>query len=153
MVQEGQRAPTFARPVGGGGKVALKDLKGKKVVLFFYPKDDTPGCTAEANDFTKLKRKFSANGIAVIGVSKDTAAKHEKFSDKHNLRITLASDASGVICEKFGVWVEKINYGRKYMGIERSTFLIDEKGIVAKIWRKVNVKGHAEAVLAIAKEI
>ena len=153
MVQKGRRAPTFSMPVGGGGKVALKDLKGKKVVLFFYPKDDTPGCTAEARDFTRLKRKFSANGISVIGVSKDTTAKHEKFSDKHNLRITLASDVSGVICEKFGVWVEKINYGRKYMGIERSTFLIDEKGIVAKIWRKVKVKGHAEGVLAAAKEI
>ena len=153
MVQEGRRAPTFAMPVGGGGKVALKDLKGKKVVLFFYPRDDTPGCTAEAKDFTGLKRKFSANRITVIGVSKDTAAKHEIFFDKHNLRIPLTSDESGAICEKLGARAEKKIYDRKFMGIERSTFLIDEKGIVAKIWRKVNVKGHAEGLLAAAKEI
>ena len=108
---------------------------------------------SSAKDFTALKWKFSANGIAVIGVSKDTIAKHEKFADKFSLRITLASDESGEICEKFGVWVEKKNYGRKYMGIERTTFLIDQKGIVAKVWRKVKVKNHAEVVLAAAKEI
>ena len=153
MVKEGQKAPAFNLPVSGGGKVALRDHKGKKVVLYFYPKDDTPGCTVEAKDFTALKRKFSANGIAIIGVSKDTIAKHEKFADKFSLRINLASDESGEICKKFGVWVEKKNYGRKYMGIERTTFLIDQKGIVAKVWRKVKVKNHAEVVLAAAKEI
>lgn len=153
MVDVGDRAPVFTAPVGGGGKIAMKDLKGKKIVLYFYPKDDTPGCTTEARDFTKLKRKFSANGIAIIGVSKDSVAKHDKFTDKHDLRITLASDEDGAICGKYGVWVEKKNYGRTYMGIERSTFLIDGKGKVARVWRKVRVKGHAEAVLAAAKEI
>jgi peroxiredoxin Q/BCP len=153
MVDAGDRAPSFTAPAGGGGKIAMKDFKGKKVVLYFYPKDDTPGCTTEAKDFTELKRKFSANGIAVVGVSKDSVAKHDKFSEKHNLRIVLASDEDGVICEKYGVWVEKKNYGRTYMGIERSTFLIDAKGKVAKVWRKVRVRGHAEAVLAAAKEI
>jgi thioredoxin-dependent peroxiredoxin len=155
MVDMGDKAPAFKAPIGGGGggNIALKDLKGKKVVLYFYPKDDTPGCTVEAKDFTELKRKFSANGIAVIGVSKDSVAKHNKFAEKHDLRITLASDEDGAICEAYGVWVEKKNYGRTYMGIERSTFLIDGKGKVAKVWRKVRVKGHAEAVLAAAKEI
>lgn len=153
MVDVGDRAPVFTAPVGGGGKIAMKDLKGKKIVLYFYPKDDTPGCTTEARDFTELKRKFSANGIAIIGVSKDSVAKHDKFTDKHDLRIALASDEDGAICGKYGVWVEKKNYGRTYMGIERSTFLIDGKGKVARVWRKVRVKGHAEAVLAAAKEI
>lgn len=153
MVDVGDRAPVFTAPVGGGGKIAMKDLKGKKIVLYFYPKDDTPGCTTEARDFTELKRKFSANGIVIIGVSKDSVAKHDKFTDKHDLRITLASDEDGAICGKYGVWVEKKNYGRTYMGIERSTFLIDGKGKVARVWRKVRVKGHAEAVLAAAKEI
>ncbi len=153
MVDTGDKAPAFKAPIGGGGNIALKDMKGKKVVLYFYPKDDTPGCTTEAKDFTDLKRKFSANGIAVIGVSKDSVAKHDKFADKHGLRITLASDEDGAICDAYGVWVEKKNYGRTYMGIERSTFLIDGKGKVARVWRKVRVKGHAEAVLAAAKEI
>ena len=153
MVDVGDRAPVFTAPIGGGGKIALKDMKGKKVVLYFYPKDDTPGCTTEAKDFTDLKRKFSANGIAVIGVSKDSVAKHDKFAEKHDLRIPLAADEDGAICGKYGVWVEKKNYGRTYMGIERSTFLIDGRGKVAKVWRKVRVKGHAEAVLAAAKEI
>ena len=153
MVDVGDRAPVFTAPVGGGGKIAMKDLNGKKIVLYFYPKDDTPGCTTEARGFTELKRKFSANGIAIIGVSKDSVAKHDKFTDKQDLRITLASDEDGAICGKYGVWVEKKNYGRTYMGIERSTFLIDGKGKVARVWRKVRVKGHAEAVLAAAKEI
>ncbi len=157
MVDVGDKAPAFkaaaGKSGGSGGTIALKDLKGKKTVLYFYPKDDTPGCTTEAKDFTELKRKFSANGIAVVGVSKDSVAKHDKFADKHDLRITLASDEDGVICEKYGVWVEKKNYGRTYMGIERSTFLIDAKGRIAKVWRKVRVKGHAESVLAAAKEI
>ncbi len=157
MVDVGDRAPAFkaatGKSGGSGGAIALKDLKGKKAVLYFYPRDDTPGCTTEAKDFTELKRKFSANGIAVVGVSKDSVAKHDKFADKHDLRITLAADEDGAICEKYGVWVEKKNYGRSYMGIERSTFLIDAKGKIAKVWRKVKVKGHAEAVLAAAKEI
>ena len=157
MVDVGDKAPAFkaaaGKSGGSGGTIALKDLKGKRAVLYFYPKDDTPGCTTEAKDFTELKRKFSANGIVVVGVSKDSVAKHDKFADKHDLRITLASDEDGAICEKYDVWVEKKNYGRTYMGIERSTFLIDAKGKVAKVWRKVKVKGHAEAVLAAAKEI
>ena len=157
MVDMGDKAPAFeaaaGRSGGSGGMIALKDLKGKKAVLYFYPKDDTPGCTTEAKDFTELKRKFSANGITVVGVSKDSVAKHDKFADKHDLRITLASDEDGAVCDKYGVWVEKKNYGRTYMGIERSTFLIDAKGRIAKVWRKVRVKGHAESVLAAAKEI
>ena len=153
MVDVGEKAPAFKAPIGGGGLIALQDLKGKKVVLYFYPKDDTPGCTAEAKDFADLKRKFSANGIAVVGVSKDSVAKHDRFAEKYGLRITLASDEDGAICNAYGVWVEKKNYGRAYMGIERSTFLIDVKGKIAKVWRKVKVKGHAEAVLATAKEI
>ncbi|HJM93096.1 MAG: thioredoxin-dependent thiol peroxidase [Alphaproteobacteria bacterium] len=157
MVDVGDKAPAFeaaaGKSGGSGGMIALKDLKGKKAVLYFYPKDDTPGCTTEAKDFTELKRKFSANGITVVGVSKDSVAKHDKFADKHDLRITLASDEDGAVCDKYGVWVEKKNYGRTYMGIERSTFLIDAKGRIAKVWRKVRVKGHAEAVLAVAKEI
>ncbi|MBT4045087.1 MAG: thioredoxin-dependent thiol peroxidase [Rhodospirillaceae bacterium] len=157
MLDVGDKAPAFKAPSGksggGGGTVSLKALKGKKVVLYFYPKDDTPGCTTEAKDFTELKRKFSANGIAIIGVSKDSVAKHDKFADKHDLHITLAADEDGAICEAYGVWVEKMNYGRTYMGIERSTFLIDAKGKIAQVWRKVRVKGHAEKVLVAAKEI
>ena len=150
---EGDEAPAFSLPVSEEETFTLSDAQGKNLVLYFYPKDDTPGCTTEAKDFTELKRKFSANGITVVGVSKDSVAKHDKFADKHDLRITLASDEDGAVCDKYGVWVEKKNYGRTYMGIERSTFLIDAKGRIAKVWRKVRVKGHAEAVLAVAKEI
>ncbi len=146
----GDPAPDFSLPTDGGGQVALKDLRGKKVVLYFYPKDDTSGCTKEACAFRDAEPDFSAVDAAIIGVSKDSAARHDKFKAKHGLNFTLASDEDGAVCEAYGVWVEKSMYGRKYMGIERATFLIDEKGVLREIWRKVKVPGHAEAVLKAA---
>lgn len=150
-LKEGSKAPAFSLPGNGNSKIALKDFAGQKVVLYFYPKDDTPGCTKEAIGFTEAKADFEAGNAVIIGISKDTPAKHDKFIDKHNLEILLASDEDGKICEKYGVWVEKKNYGRTYMGIERSTFLIDEKGKIEKIWRKVRVAGHVDAVLEAVK--
>lgn len=143
----GDKAPMFNLPGNGGGNINLADYAGKKVVLYFYPKDDTPGCTTEAKDFTAAIADFEAAGAVVIGMSKDTAAKHDKFVDKHDLKVKLASDEDGGTIEAYGVWVEKNMYGRKYMGIERATFLIDEKGTVREVWRKVKVKGHVDAVL------
>ena len=152
-LEPGRRAPAFNLETQTGEKVALKDLKGKKVVLYFYPKDDTPGCTKEAIAFSEQKAKFTRAGAVIIGVSKDSAAKHKKFTDKHSLKVTLGADEDGKAIEKYGVWVEKNMYGRKYMGIERSTFLIDEKGVIREIWRKVKVSGHAEAVLEAVKAV
>jgi peroxiredoxin Q/BCP len=151
--QEGDKAPAFEMPTDGDGQVSLKALKGKTVVLYFYPKDDTPGCTTEAIAFTDNAAAFEKAGAVVVGVSKDTPAKHDRFKTKHNLNVVLGSDEDGAVCEKYGVWVEKNMYGRKYMGIERSTFLIDGKGKVRKVWRKVKVKGHAEEVLAAAEDL
>ena len=122
------------------------DLKGKKVVIYFYPKDDTPGCTVEAIDFSSLKKKFEKLNTLIIGISRDSIKKHKKFSEKHNLSISLASDERGLITEKFGVWVEKSMYGKKYMGIERSTFLFDDNLKLVKMWEKVKVKNHADEV-------
>lgn len=150
-IEEGAKAPAFTLEMDSGEKVALKDLKGQKVVLYFYPKDDTPGCTKEAIAFSEDIAKFKRAGATIIGVSKDTVAKHQKFKDKHGLKVALGSDETGKVVEKYGVWVEKNMYGRKYMGIERSTFLIDEKGVVRNIWRKVKVPGHSEAVLEAVK--
>jgi peroxiredoxin Q/BCP len=147
MVEEGSKAPAFTLPVSSGGKVKSADLKGKPIVVYFYPKDDTPGCTKEAIDFSEHVAEFERLGATIIGISPDSVAAHEKFIAKHELTIRLASDEEKKIAEKFGVWVEKSMYGRKYMGIERSTFLIDKKGKVAKIWRKVKVAGHANTVL------
>ncbi|GAB4491894.1 MAG: peroxiredoxin [Parvularculaceae bacterium] len=147
-LKPGDRAPAFAMPADDGNTVSLKDFKGKKLVLYFYPKDDTSGCTKEALAFTELKPKFEQAGAAILGVSKDSVPKHRKFKEKHGLDIALASDEDGEVLEKYGVWVEKSMYGRKYMGIERATFLIDESGVIRQIWRKVRVPGHAEAVLA-----
>lgn len=149
----GKAAPAFSAPTDGGGKLSLKDLKGSKVVLYFYPKDDTPGCTKEAIAFTTHLAQFEAAGAVIVGVSKDSAAKHDKFIAKHDLKIRLISDEDSDICEKYGVWVEKNMYGRKYMGIERATFLIDGNGKIAKVWRKVKVPGHAEDVLAAVNEL
>ncbi len=146
-VDVGDKAPAFTLPTDGGGKVSLSKLKGKKVIVYFYPKDDTPGCTKEACAFRDTLPDFSKANAEVIGISKDTPAKHDKFKDKYDLNFTLASDEDGKVLEAFGVWVEKNMYGRKYMGIERATFLIDEKGKVAQVWRKVKVNGHVEAVL------
>ncbi|MCL4156485.1 UNVERIFIED_CONTAM: hypothetical protein GTU68_059865 [Idotea baltica] len=145
-VQEGAKAPSFKIETTQGAR-KLSDYKGKYLVLYFYPKDDTPGCTNEAKNFSELSESFSEANAEVLGVSKDTLAKHEKFIAKHDLNVTLASDENGALCEAFGVWVEKNMYGRKYMGIQRATFLIDPKGVIQTIWPKVKVKGHADAVL------
>lgn len=149
----GDKAPDFALPTDGGGKVTLKSLKGKNVVLYFYPKDDTSGCTKEAIDFNGLKAKFAKAETEIIGVSPDSPTSHDKFKTKHKLGFTLGSDESKEMLEAYGVWVEKSMYGRKYMGVERTTFLIDSKGKIREIWRKVKVPGHAEAVLAAAKAL
>lgn len=147
VIDAGATAPGFEMPTSGGGAVSLEGLKGRKVVLYFYPRDDTPGCTTEAIEFTAAAGAFDAAGATVIGVSKDTVAKHDKFAAKHDLGVILASDAETTVCEDYGVWVEKKNYGKTYMGIERSTFLIGADGKVAQVWRKVRVKGHVDAVL------
>ena len=152
-LKAGDAAPAFTLPRDGGGKISLSSLKGKTVVVYFYPKDDTPGCTKEAIGFTEKIAEFEAAGITVIGISKDTVAKHDKFRDKHGLKVILASDEDGSVCESYGVWVEKSLYGRKYMGIERATFLVDPSGRLAKIWHKVKVAGHAEEVLQAAKSV
>ena len=152
-LQIGDPAPDFTLPNQDGDPVQLSTLRGQRVVIYFYPKDDTPGCTTEAQGFRDHLAAFSAAGVRVIGVSKDTAAKHDKFKAKHDLPFTLISDADGDICESFGVWVEKSMYGKKYMGIERATFLVAGDGTIAKIWRKVKVKGHVEEVLAAAEAL
>ncbi len=143
----GDKAPAFKMATDGGGTVSLAGLKGKPVVLYFYPKDDTPGCTKEACAFRDAMPDFSKIDAEIIGVSKDSVARHDKFKAKYDLPFTLASDEDGSVCEAYGVWVEKNMYGRKYMGIERATFLIDAKGKIARVWRKVKVNGHADEVL------
>ena len=140
-------------PTDGDGKTALKDYKGKALVLYFYPKDDTSGCTKQAIGFSEHKKAFEKAGAAILGVSRDPVQKHDKFRDKHALSITLGSDEAGDVTQAYGVWVEKSMYGRKYMGIERSTFLIDGKGKIARVWRKVKVPGHVEEVLEAAKAL
>jgi len=150
---EGDKGPGFSLAADGGGKVSLKDFAGKPVVLYFYPKDDTSGCTKEALDFAAAAAKFKKLGVSIVGVSKDSVASHDKFKTKHKLNFALASDPDGAIIESYGSWVEKSMYGRKYMGIDRSTFLIDSKGRIAKIWRKVRVPGHVEEVLAASKDL
>jgi peroxiredoxin Q/BCP len=149
----GDMAPDVTLVTPEGGKLALAQTRGRPLVLYFYPKDDTPGCTREAQDFSHHKAAFDLAGVAVIGVSKDTPAKHVKFAAKHDLTISLASDEDGAVCEAFGTWIEKSLYGRQYMGIDRATFLIDAEGRIAKIWRKVKVAGHAEQVLAAAEAL
>lgn len=146
-VETGQPAPKVSLPRDGGGTFDLSELSGRPVVLFFYPKDDTSGCTKEAVGFSERIGAFEALGAAVVGISKDSVASHDKFRDKHGLKMPLLSDEDGAVCEQFGVWVEKSMYGRKYMGIERSTFLIGEDGVIRQVWRKVKVPGHVEAVL------
>ncbi len=153
MPDVGDKAPNFKMPTDGGGEVSLKGLKGRKFVLYFYPKDDTPGCTKEACGFRDALPDFSAIDAEIIGVSKDSVAKHDKFKAKYELPFALASDEDGSVCEAYGTWVEKSMYGRKYMGIDRATFLIDEKGVIRGAWRKVKVPGHVEAVLEAAQEL
>ena len=143
----GDKAPTFTLPTDGGGDISLKDLNGETVILYFYPKDDTSGCTAEACAFRDALPDFSKVNATVIGVSKDPVKKHDKFKNKYDLTFPLASDEDGKVCDAYGTWVEKSMYGRKYMGIDRSTFLIDGNGVIRAIWRKVKVPGHVDEVL------
>jgi len=147
----GDKAPDFILPTDGAGTVRLSDLKGQNVVLYFYPKDDTSGCTAEACQFRDLFPKFGRTDATVIGISRDSIVSHDKFKKKYKLPFTLAADEQGKVTERYGVWVQKSMYGRKYMGIERSTFLVDGKGVIRGIWRKVKVPGHAEEVLNAIK--
>ncbi len=153
MVSAGATAPDFTLPRDGGGTVTLSGLRPGKVVLYFYPKDDTPGCTLEAQDFSARMAEFTAAGATVIGVSKDSVKAHDKFCRKHGLSVILASDEAGQTCEDYGVWVEKSMYGKTYMGIERTTVLIDGAGQVARVWNKVSVKGHADEVLDAARAL
>ncbi len=148
-ITEGSKAPAFDMPTDGGGRATLSG----PTVIFFYPKADTPACTNEAIDFSALAKEFAAAGVTVIGVSRDPVKKLDKFKAKHELKVVLASDEAETVTEAYGVWVEKSMYGRQYMGIERATFLIDRAGIVRSVWRKVSVKGHADAVFAAAKEV
>lgn len=146
-VDVGNRAPDFTLPTDGGGSVTLSKLKGKKVVLYFYPKDDTSGCTAEACAFRDVFPRFKKMEATVIGVSRDSVTRHDKFKKKYALNFPLAADEEGKVTEAYGVWVQKSMYGRKYMGIERATFLVDEKGKIQQVWHKVKVPGHADEVL------
>ena len=147
------RAPAFKLMTDDRGEISTTSLKGEPFVLYFYPKDDTSGCTKEAIGFSEAKKKFDAAGVAVIGVSKDDLNSHKKFRTKHKLKISLGSDPELETADAYGVWVEKSMYGRKYMGMDRATFLVDAKGVIREIWRKVKVPGHVEAVLATAREL
>jgi thioredoxin-dependent peroxiredoxin len=156
QVQDGDKAPDFELPTESGETVRLAKLikaGGKSVVVYFYPKDDTSGCTAEAKDFTRLAADFKKAGVEVIGISPDSPESHQKFASKYDLKVRLAADADKAVANAYGVWVEKSMYGRKYMGVERSTFLIDKAGRIARSWRKVKVTGHADEVLAAAKAL
>jgi peroxiredoxin Q/BCP len=152
-LKPGDKAPKFRLATDGGGEVTLAALKGHPFVLYFYPKDDTSGCTKEAIGFSESRKKFEALGISVIGVSKDSVASHDKFKAKHKLKIALASDPETETAHDFGVWVEKSLYGRKYMGMDRATFLIDASGKIREIWRKVRVPGHVDKVLEAARAL
>ena len=153
MIKEGDRAPEFELETDGGGSVRLANFTGKPVVLYFYPKDDTSGCTKEAIAFTDLVDKFASLDTAVVGISPDSVTRHDKFKAKHGLKVILAADTEKTVAGDYGVWVEKSMYGRKYMGVERSTFLIAADGKIARAWRKVKVPGHAEAVLDSLNEL
>jgi peroxiredoxin Q/BCP len=150
---EGSKAPAFDMATADGGRVSLDALKGRNVVLYFYPKADKPGCTTESQDFSALIADFEQIGTTVIGVSRDPVKKLDRFKAKHDLKVVLASDEPEDVTEAFGVWVEKTLYGRAYMGIERATFLIDGTGVVRRVWRKVSVKNHAAEVLAAARSL
>ena len=155
MVNAGSRAPDFDLPSDEGGNARLSQLLGKPVVVYFYPKDDTSGCTAEAKDFSALAAEFADLGVVVVGISPDSVASHAKFRKKHDLdvRVRLGADVEKAVVSAYGVWVEKSMYGRKYMGVERATFLIDAHGKVAEVWRKVKVPNHAATVLAAARTL
>jgi len=149
----GDTAPDFDLPAAGGGRVRLADLKGKAVVLYFYPKDDTPGCTKESQGFSGAAADFAAAGAVVVGVSKDSVASHDRFKAKYGLALELGSDPEGAVIAAYGAWVEKSMYGRTYMGIDRSTFLIDGSGQLVQAWRKVKVPGHVDAVLKAVRAL
>jgi peroxiredoxin Q/BCP len=149
----GSKAPAFSLPRDGGGKIALADFKGQNLVLYFYPRADTPGCTIESKAFSSLSKAFAKAGTAVVGVSADPVKAQDAFKAKHGLAVPLASDETHRMLEAYGVWGEKSMYGKKFMGITRTTFLIDQEGRIARIWPKVKVEGHAEEVLAAAKEL
>jgi peroxiredoxin Q/BCP len=149
----GDRAPAFRLETDSGEEITSAGLKGKPYVVYFYPKDDTSGCTREALDFTAARRKFTALGVLVLGVSKDSVASHRKFREKHKLTVALGSDPETKMAQDWGVWGEKTLYGRKYMGMERATFLVDAKGVIRAAWRKVKVPGHVEAVLVAARAL
>jgi len=153
ILEPGAAAPDFTLPRDGEGNLSLGDFKGRKFVLYFYPKDDTSGCTAEAIAFNGLAKEFSAADTAIVGASPDPVKKHDKFRDKYELGFPLLADETKQMLEAYGVWVEKSMYGRKYMGVERTTLLIDREGKIARIWRKVKVPGHAEEVLAAARAL
>jgi peroxiredoxin Q/BCP len=152
-ITEGQTAPEFDLATDGDARVKLAGLKGKSVVLYFYPKADTPGCTTEGLDFSALADAFGAANAVVIGVSRDAVKKLDRFKAKHDLKVILGSDEEGVVCEAYGTWVMKKLYGREYMGVERASFLIDSSGLVRRVWRNVKVKGHAEQVLEAAQSV
>ena len=152
-LESGSKAPAFSMKTDGGGKVSLSELKGKNVVLYFYPKDDTSGCTAEACGFRDSLPVFKKLDAVVIGVSRDSVESHDKFKKKYDINFTLGSDETGKVTEAYGVWVEKSMYGKKYMGIERATFLIDGKGVIRQVWRKVKVPGHVEEVAKAIKQL
>ncbi len=151
MIDAGDAAPLTPYLALDGTAASVADHKGRALILYFYPKDDTTGCTREAQDFTALASEFAKAGADIVGISKDSVKRHAKFIEKYDLSVALGSDESGAVCEAFGVWVEKSMYGRLYMGIERSTFLIDRDGKVARVWRKVKVADHAAEVLAAVK--
>ncbi|HYI43359.1 MAG TPA: peroxiredoxin [Sphingomicrobium sp.] len=153
MVNEGDIAPDVKLVGIEDEPISPTDFRGQKLVLYFYPKDDTSGCTAEAQAFTALAGEFEKTNAWVLGVSKDDGKKHRKFIDKYELGVALATDADGSVCEAFGTWVQKSMYGRKYMGIDRATFLVDRDGVVKRVWRKVKVPGHAEEVLEAARAL
>ncbi|OWU83894.1 alkyl hydroperoxide reductase [Oceanicola sp. 22II-s10i] len=153
MPDKGEKAPEFTLPRDGGGEISLSDFAGKPVVLYFYPKDDTPGCTLESKDFTAAGDAFAAEGATIIGVSKDSVESHDKFRDKHALSVVLASDKDGDVCERYGVWGEKNMYGKTFMGITRATFLIGPDGTIAEAWPKVKVDGHVDEVLEKVKAL
>lgn len=153
MPEDGKKAPDFKLQGDDGELIELSALKGRPVVVYFYPKDDTTGCTAEAKDFSCLAADFAKAGAEIIGISPDSVAKHAKFKQKHDLDVTLAADVEKAAANAYGVWVEKSMYGRKYMGVERSTFLVDGKGRIARSWRKVKIPGHAEEVWAAVQAL
>lgn len=153
MSEAGDQAPDFTLETDGGGSFSLSQQKGRPVVVFFYPKDDTSGCTKEAIAFSELAQSFDGLGASVIGISPDSVASHDKFKAKHALTVLLGADTEKSVAESYGVWVEKSMYGRKYMGVERSTFLIDKEGRIARAWRKVKVNGHADEVLSALRDL